>query len=207
LAVVVIVVLLVVPMVGAAREKRAELLDTNAKTMASQSAEIIAAGSRTCVRHLDVEQSKADVRVYPDYDVPRPPTLQATVLDHDGTVLDRASGAGYARASPLAMSVDVGRPRRDVTVCIRNTGRDGVVLAHAVLPQDGRVHLPVRVDITTRPLTTIGRIPVALTRASFFKSDIVSRPLIAVLFLAVLGLVATAIVLVLRTGRGSDGDA
>jgi hypothetical protein len=199
-AVVLIVVFLVLPLVHAAREPRAEVLDTNAKLDVSQSAEVLQPGDRACVRRLDV-------RVFPGFLVRKAPALQLTVQDRGGAVLARASATGYANGQPLAVPVDVGRPREDTRICVRNAGPDGVTLAHAVLPQQGRVHLPIRVDVSTRPFRTIDRIPVALTRASFFKSDIVSRALIVVLFVLVLALAAATIVLLLRGRSDEDADA
>jgi hypothetical protein len=206
-AAVLIVVLLVVPMVHAVREPRAEVLDTNAKLDVSQSAEVLQPGERACVRGLDVPLRRVDVRVFPGFLVKQAPTLQLTVQDRAGAVLYRTTAKGYGNGLPLAVPVDVGRPRREVRVCVRDAGPDGVTLAHAVLPQQGRVHLPIRVDISTRPFRTIDRIPVALTRASFFKSDVVSRPLIAALFVLVLALVAAVVVLLLRARSDEDADA
>lgn len=211
MAVVVAVVLLVVffllPMLHAATEKRAELLDTNAKLEVSQSAETLKPGDRACVRRLDVELPRVQLRVYPGFAVARSPALAVTVRDRGGDELAQARAADYVNGQPLSIPVDVGRPRRDATVCLRNTGGDPVTLAHAEVPQEGRPHLPVRVDVITRPFTTVDRFPVALTRASFFKSDIVSRTLIVLLALVVLALAAAAVVLVLRTRRDEDAGA
>jgi hypothetical protein len=206
-AVVLLVVFLVLPMLHAATEKRSELLDTNAKLEVSQSAETLKPGGRACVRRLDVELPRVDVRVYPGFAAARPPELRLTVQDRGGAVLAEGRATSYANGLPLLVPVDVGRPRRDATVCLRNVGGDPVTLAHAELPQEGRRRLPVRVDVTTRTFTTVERFPVALTRASFFKSDIVSRPLIALLALVVLALAAAAIVLVLRARRDEDAGA
>jgi hypothetical protein len=194
-------------MLHAARERRAEVLDTNAKLTVSQSAETLAPGKGACVRGLDAALPRVDIRVFPGFAVPRAPTLQVRVRDRQGVELDRATATGYANGQPLAVPVDLGRPRRDTTVCLRNVGGADVTLAHAELPQEGRARLPVRVDVSTRPFTTIDRIPVALTRASYFKSDIVSRPLIAALFAVVLLLAIAAVVLVLRARRDEDADA
>lgn len=207
MAVVLLVVFLVLPMVHAAREQRTELLDTNAKLDVSQSAETLKPGRRACARRVDVELPRAGVRVYPGFAVATAPELRVTVQDRGGRVLTRAAAAGYVNGQPLVVPVDVGRPREDATVCLRNVGRDPVTLAHAELPQEGRPHLPVRVDVVTRPFTTVDRIPVALTRASFFKSDIVSRTLIVLLMVLVLALAAAAVVLVLRARRDEDVGA
>jgi hypothetical protein len=194
-------------MVHSARQPRGEVLDTNAKLTVSQSAEILEPGRQACVRHLEFSVRKADVRIYPGFVAATAPTLRVTVLDRSGAVLARASATDYANGQFLAVPVDVRRPRSETRICVHNAGPDGVSLAHAELPQQGRPHLPIRIDISTRPEPAFERLPVALTRAAFFKSNIVSRVLIVGLFLLVLMLAAAAVFLVMRGPSGEDVDA
>jgi hypothetical protein len=150
---------------------------------------------------------QAGLRLYPGYVGAKAPTLVVTVQDRSGALIARGSAKDYVSNEPVVVPVELGRPHGDTRICVRNAGSDGVSLAHAELPQQGRRRLPIRIDVTTRPEPAIERLPVALTRASFFKSEIVTRPLIAVFLALVLGLVAAAVVLVLRGRPGGDADA
>ncbi|MGX6446720.1 hypothetical protein ACVU7I_01415 [Patulibacter sp. S7RM1-6] len=205
LAVVLLVVLAVVPMVRQGTTKTASLLTSNTKVDVSQTAEVLRPGQQRCVRRLRIPASQADLRTYPGYVSRTAPPLETTVRAHGRTV-ERRVVRDYASNLPIALPVAIATPTGGVTVCFRNRGDHAVSLAHARLPREGERRTPIRVDFWSRPQTLTKALPVALTRASLFKGDLVTRTvLVAVLLVALVAFVAGAAVAVRRDDReGTD---